>query len=547
MDGQNIYTVNGTPIPGKEEYIFWSTRMEIHLKALGHDVWNSVITDYFPPNRVRTPTQKKSKKSNSMEMNTILDGLPDDVKEKIGECNSAKELWDKIKDLYSDEKSNEAYQSEQSSVYNNSSDEDSFEEDSDIEAEVNIEAELECTLDELRKYKQRCKQLKDLMLEKRRKQGSKKKELEKIIVDFRIQVQLDQERLESLEQSLNKEQQKVEELKQQQLESEEENQTLKRQLMSSQEELHSSRQQATISMEEAKNLKQEVVGLKDQLKTVEKFKKGTEALDKILSLQRFPSNKSGLGYDQVHMVKGSSPITQIDVEDDKCCDDTFKETTMQQKDDKNANSYAQESAHPPKKSNLKRNSNHKQEDQKTPKYKSASYGYCFYYGHKVVDCRTKRHRLERQENTCSSSEMKDPNNKTGLGYVKKESTIPPTFNTNKKELTNKFIFRRSSQMFKGYCYSCNNYGHKVSDCQAYGKHNKIRRNHNPCGPLPNYLIECYNCHNYGHISRRCTTRPPRPRYTKVWRIKSEVQNKNNDEDPTLEIDGVSKEEKHVER
>jgi hypothetical protein len=86
------------------------------------------------------------------------------------------------------------------------------------------------------------------MLEKRRKQGSKKKELEKIIVEFRIQVQLDQERLESLEQYLNKDQQKVEELKQQNLESEEENQTLKRQLMSSQEELHSSRQQAAISM-----------------------------------------------------------------------------------------------------------------------------------------------------------------------------------------------------------------------------------------------------------------------------------------------------------
>ena len=36
-----------------------------------------------------------------MAMDSILDGLPDDVKEKIGECNSAKEVWDKIKDLYS--------------------------------------------------------------------------------------------------------------------------------------------------------------------------------------------------------------------------------------------------------------------------------------------------------------------------------------------------------------------------------------------------------------------------------------------------------------
>jgi hypothetical protein len=166
--------------------------------------------------------------------------------------------------------------------------------------------------------------------------------------------------LESLEQYLNKEQQKVEEIKQQLLESEEENQTLKRQTMSLQEELHSSRKQASISMEEANNLKQEFVGLKDQVETVKKFKKGTKALDKILSLQRFPSKKSGLAYDQLHMVKGSSPITHIDVEYDKCCDDTSKETTMQQKDDKNENSCAQESSHPPKKSNLKINSNHKQ-------------------------------------------------------------------------------------------------------------------------------------------------------------------------------------------
>ena len=66
--------------------------MKIHLKELGHDVWNSVITGFFPPNRVRNRSKNKAKKSNSMVMDTILDGLPDDVKENIGECNSAKEF-----------------------------------------------------------------------------------------------------------------------------------------------------------------------------------------------------------------------------------------------------------------------------------------------------------------------------------------------------------------------------------------------------------------------------------------------------------------------
>ena len=84
MDGQDIYTMNRTPILRKEEYIFFSTRMESHLKALGHDVWNSIITDYSTPKKVRTPAQKIVKKSNSMAMNTILEGLPDDVIENIG-------------------------------------------------------------------------------------------------------------------------------------------------------------------------------------------------------------------------------------------------------------------------------------------------------------------------------------------------------------------------------------------------------------------------------------------------------------------------------
>ena len=153
-----------------------------------------------------------------MAMDTILDGLPDDVKENICECNSTKELWDKIKYLYSDE----AYQLEQSLVYNKSSDEDSFEEESEIETNVNLEAELECALYELRKHKQRCKQLKDIMLEQRKKQGSKEKKLDQMIGDFRIQSKLDQDRLESLEKYLNKEQQKIEELKKQLLECEEE-------------------------------------------------------------------------------------------------------------------------------------------------------------------------------------------------------------------------------------------------------------------------------------------------------------------------------------
>ena len=86
-------------------------------------------------------------------MDTTLEGLPDDVIEKIGQCVSSKELWDKIKDLYSDENPNEEYQSEQSLIYKHSIGEDPSKEDSDIETKVNFEAELVSALDDLREYK----------------------------------------------------------------------------------------------------------------------------------------------------------------------------------------------------------------------------------------------------------------------------------------------------------------------------------------------------------------------------------------------------------
>jgi hypothetical protein len=34
-------------------------------------------------------------------MDTIMDGLLDSVKVKVGQCSSAKDLWDKLHNLYS--------------------------------------------------------------------------------------------------------------------------------------------------------------------------------------------------------------------------------------------------------------------------------------------------------------------------------------------------------------------------------------------------------------------------------------------------------------
>ena len=42
-----------------------------------------------------------------MAIDTILDGLTDSVKSKVGSCTSAKEIWNKLQDLYAREEGEE--------------------------------------------------------------------------------------------------------------------------------------------------------------------------------------------------------------------------------------------------------------------------------------------------------------------------------------------------------------------------------------------------------------------------------------------------------
>ena len=75
--------------------------MHVYLEVEGIDVWKSVLTRYTPPKKVKTTTRKEVKKNNSMAMEAILEGLTDIQKKKIGKCSSAKELWLRLEQLYS--------------------------------------------------------------------------------------------------------------------------------------------------------------------------------------------------------------------------------------------------------------------------------------------------------------------------------------------------------------------------------------------------------------------------------------------------------------
>ena len=139
--------------------------MSVYLQSLGCGVWNAVISDYILQKRVRTTSQKESKKNNSRAMEAILDGLPQPVKEKIGECISAKELWVKLEKLCSVE---QRAKERLAIIEDDIKDEENpfmgtvaSKDDSDMEEEVDIKPKLIRSLEELRKSGMKNNSLKE--------------------------------------------------------------------------------------------------------------------------------------------------------------------------------------------------------------------------------------------------------------------------------------------------------------------------------------------------------------------------------------------------
>jgi hypothetical protein len=98
------YSENGVPLFNGQnglKYELWSGRTKVFLQAQGYYIWLSVITGYDSSKREKTAAKKELKKNNKIAMDFIWEGLPNPVREKVGKCSSAKELWDKLHDIYS--------------------------------------------------------------------------------------------------------------------------------------------------------------------------------------------------------------------------------------------------------------------------------------------------------------------------------------------------------------------------------------------------------------------------------------------------------------
>ena len=82
-------------------YALWSNRMHTFLLAIRVDVWLSIENGYKPSKTPATdPDEKEACSCNYKARNNILNALSPAIQSRVIGCISAKEVWDKLKNIY---------------------------------------------------------------------------------------------------------------------------------------------------------------------------------------------------------------------------------------------------------------------------------------------------------------------------------------------------------------------------------------------------------------------------------------------------------------
>jgi hypothetical protein len=98
MESTNSYK-NGIPQFDGQEYVFWSIRMKTYIQEQGFQFWQSIVDGYTT--LAVPPTNDKAVKiGETKAKNALLNGLNDTVFTKVAHCKSAKEIWDKLRNIY---------------------------------------------------------------------------------------------------------------------------------------------------------------------------------------------------------------------------------------------------------------------------------------------------------------------------------------------------------------------------------------------------------------------------------------------------------------
>jgi hypothetical protein len=68
--------------------------MIVYLKTMGATIWKAAIGGSVPlKNKSKFAAQREGKKNDALALNTILSGLSSPIKESMGKCTFAKDLW----------------------------------------------------------------------------------------------------------------------------------------------------------------------------------------------------------------------------------------------------------------------------------------------------------------------------------------------------------------------------------------------------------------------------------------------------------------------
>jgi hypothetical protein len=100
MDKKGEFTKNGTPLFHGKNYSFWRIRMRAFLQARGFDVWQLLVNGYIALDSSPIDVGKRLNENNSKAINVILSGLTGSKFVKVMHCDFAKEIWDKLKNVY---------------------------------------------------------------------------------------------------------------------------------------------------------------------------------------------------------------------------------------------------------------------------------------------------------------------------------------------------------------------------------------------------------------------------------------------------------------
>jgi hypothetical protein len=79
--------------------------MRVHLKEMGAAIWKAPIGGLVSlKNKSKFATQREGNKNDALDLKTILSGLSSPIKESMGQCTSAKDLWLKLEETYQNKK-----------------------------------------------------------------------------------------------------------------------------------------------------------------------------------------------------------------------------------------------------------------------------------------------------------------------------------------------------------------------------------------------------------------------------------------------------------